>query len=119
MKEQLLIENLLEEISELKEGYNQYILYYDIETVNNYHVMNDLFVPFLIAQLSDIHNEGLLYRLFDFIERMALSDDFRVKGLLAFSILKRLSEDSHIFKNARYFMREQTKLICEEIGNIL
>lgn len=111
MKYSELIDNLIKAVPEIKDDYNNYLNWFNEDIINAHNIFKDVLCPYLIEELSIMNKKGILYRIFEFIEHMALSTDYKVKEVLFFTILKELGEDGTVLNNSYYFMGEETKKI--------
>jgi hypothetical protein len=75
----------------------------------------DVLNRFLIEQLSLMKNVGLLQRIFEFMESMAVSEDKSVRDLLSTGMLEVLGDDKHILERARTLMGSNTLRMSHEI----
>jgi hypothetical protein len=65
--------------------------------------------------LVKVDNPQLLKRLFEFMEKMALSDDGSVIDLLRAGILEHIGDDKELLKRARTLMGEKTLKMSHEV----
>jgi hypothetical protein len=70
---------------------------------------------FLVEALRKLDNPELLICIFNFFERMALSPDELVPGILQAETLEYLGDDKLILERARKFMGTQTLKLSHEI----
>ena len=77
-----------------------------------YNVFGFEFNPFL-QQALDQHNKDLLKRLFYFLEKMAQSNDDKVRNILGVTILKKLSPQQ--LDVAFTYMGSHTKKVHTEL----
>ena len=76
----------------------------------------DIVVPFLEEEaLVDMSDEELLDHIFTFLEKMAASEDAKVRETLGMTILEKFGDDEKILEWARDLMQEQTLLMSREI----
>lgn len=73
---------------------------------------------FLVQELRAMKNLEILKRLFSFFERMALSTDEDVPGLLTAGTLEYLGDDRLVLKRARKLMGNKTLSLSHEIEKI-
>jgi hypothetical protein len=79
----------------------------------------NILIPFLEQSLVTMDKPELLQRIFIFLEKMALSDDKKVREVLSDSILEVLGDDDQQLKNARGFMKERTLEMSHNIEKAL
>ncbi len=103
-----LIDNLLQTIPEIEQSYINELDWWDGEPPGAHIVFGDILNPLLIEKLKMNDDIDLLKRIFDFFELMALSDDEKVKEVLACTVLERLGDDKFILQQAEYFMKKST-----------
>jgi hypothetical protein len=70
---------------------------------------------FLVEALRTLDDPELLIRIFNFFERMALSPDELIPGILQAETLEYLGDDKLILERARKFMGAQTLKLSHEI----
>ena len=69
--------------------------------------------PFLEENLPEMKNKQLSIRIFDFLEAMAVSEDDRVRHVLARGTLKRLGDDPDKLKAAWPLMGKGTRRLSD------
>ena len=75
----------------------------------------DIVAHYLVEELTAPKSEGLLRRLFEFLESMAISDDDQVREVLTDSILEYLGDDKKILRKARALMGSKTLKLSHEV----
>ncbi|MDF2804620.1 MAG: hypothetical protein K0S61_4525 [Anaerocolumna sp.] len=64
---------------------------------------------------DDKNNKNQLYKVFNFLEQMALDKNIEIKEVLTVTILERLGDNKNLLKKAYTFMGEYTKKLSLEI----
>ncbi|ERK29123.1 DUF7674 family protein [Clostridium intestinale] len=104
-------------IPELRTIYEQELELWDGEDPGAHNIFGDVLNPFLIQELRKNIKGELLERIFEFLEKMATSNDVLVKEVLGCTVLERIGDDKAILKKAEKYMKKETKKISEEIEN--
>lgn len=102
---------LIKKIPEIKSFYNEKFKDKYIEEPDKYRIFKEVLNPYLISLLEVNENEELILRVFDFLEKMAKSDDYRLKKLLELTVLIDLERNVTIIRKAEKYMGNETKKI--------
>src|SRR5437867_337012 len=104
---------LIEAIPELKSQYDAELEWWKDETPGPHIIFGDVLLPFVTKLIEVGESERLVRRIFAFIERMANSEDSRVRDLVGVSICEPLIDHRQILERARSFMGPKTRGIME------
>jgi hypothetical protein len=77
-------------------------------------LLGDVLNPYLEENLPEPKDKGLVKRIFDFLEWMALSNDEYAVGVLSATVLERLGDSPDRLQAAWQFMGDKTKLLSVE-----
>jgi hypothetical protein len=110
-----LVNMLIQSIPELEQAYIKEMEWWDGEQSGAHNIFGDVLNPFLIEKLNLLDDRHLIERIFDFLELMALSQDEKVKEVLACTVLERLGDDKSMLRQAESFMKENTKKISYDV----
>ena len=113
MKYETIVVDFLNEFPEFAEAAERERKYWQSEgeeTPLAYVFFGDVINPYLEGELEKHHrNELLLKRIFDFLERMAISKDDRIRDLLGAGITEVFGDNALRLKNARKYMGPYTR----------
>ncbi len=118
MTSDTLVDNLLDNIPELKSMYNKEMEWWN-EFPGNHIVFGDLIIPFLIDSIDSEININIVKRIFRFFERMATSQDKDVKNVLVVTILESLGDSKEILKKAKNYMGTETLRLSNSVEDWL
>lgn len=112
MRADTLLNELLENIPELKPMYDKEMEWWE-EFPGNHIVFGDLIMPFLIDLINSEINSNIVERIFRFFEGMAISQDKDVQNVLVVTILESLGDSKEILSKTREYMGDETLKLSE------
>ena len=115
MKYESLIQDFLKEFPEIRNIATEKSNSWDSEIPLIHVFFGYVLNPFINQELISLENPILLDRIFQFLEKMAISDDESVHEVLALTILQWIGQDSTRLKNARKMMRPNTLKLSYDI----
>jgi hypothetical protein len=107
-------DQLLEAVPELVDQYRAEEQWWGDETPPPHVVYEDLLNPFIRKALAEAEN-GILERVFNFIELLSSSDDSRLRELVSVAVCERLSEDPSEIARLRRYMGRRTGKILRQV----
>lgn len=105
---------LIEFLPELHEAYQSHINWWGSQLPGPHVVYGDILNPY-IDELLRAKDETTLRRVFDFIERLSLSDDKRVQDLVAVTVCEHLGNDNQRLRDAIRYMGDATLKHCHDV----
>ncbi|SFS10211.1 DUF7674 family protein [Anaeromicropila populeti] len=85
------------------------------ETVGVHISFGMVVVPY-IGDIVDNKKTEEIRKVFDFMEKMAVSEDIKVQEVLDFTVLEGLADKGHdVIKQCKKYMKTNTVQHCEEI----
>ncbi len=115
MKYDNLITEFIVEFPELKERADKESKWWNEEVPLVHVFFGDVLAPFLKTELISLENPRLLNRIFQFLEKMAVSYDEGVQEVLGVTILEWLGDDKKRLEIARKMMGPNTLKMSLEI----
>jgi hypothetical protein len=100
---------LIKEIPEIIPFYEKELEGWRGEEEEKYSIFKDILNPYLINLLEINENKELISRIFDFLEKMAMSHDYILKNVLELMVLDELARDKTILTKSRKYMGKYTK----------
>ena len=110
-----LIDELLEIIPEIKPEYKKELEWWGAEQPGPHNIFGDVLNPFIKSILKKQDEEGLLIKLFYFLEKMATCEDIMVQEVLGCTVLEYIGDDKTLLEKAKKYMGKETLKICLEI----
>lgn len=107
---ELFLKNFPEFIGAFEEHYEEYE-----EVLNHVFFGDNVNLTILELLNDDKKNEEKLNEIFNFLEKMAVEGDSRVKDLLSVTILARLGDDRNLLEKSYKFMGRNTRKASAEI----
>lgn len=113
-------ENMQKFLPSSKKAYSESINKYGevLETV----VIEDIFMPPILALLSENKDSQLLESMFEYFEEIVNSGDLHLINVFSITILEMLGNDKEILETAKKYMGTKTKILQikadEELGRI-
>lgn len=113
-------EKMQEFFPSTKEAYNESVKEYGevLETV----VIEDIFMPPILALLSENKDSQLLERIFKYFEKIVNSDDAHLINIFSITVLEILGNDKVILETAKQYMGTKTTILQkeadEELGRV-
>jgi hypothetical protein len=115
MNYESIIEEFLSNFPEFQEKAMKESKWWNGETRLVHVFFGYVLIPFLKKELICKDNSLIIERIFQFLEKMALSSDEGVKEILGVTILESLGDDRTILEKARRKMGDNTIKISREI----
>lgn len=122
MKYETLLDELIQEIPHLKELFDEAKDKNIIDnTIGNHVIFGIIFVPYITSLLDESGKiqDKKLNDIFEFFEKMALSNDEDIKELLMYTILEVLGDDTHILEKSHKYMRSETRNLSNKVEHFL
>jgi len=110
-----VIKELMSNFPEFEEVAENEFEYWRQESPPPHVFFANVLDTYLVKEMADIKNVKLVEQIFDFLEKMAISEDEKVQEILGVTILEYLGNDKRILKKARTFMRPHTLKMSYEI----
>lgn len=110
-----LDKELIREIPELKLFYDEELELWDGEEPGQHIIFGNVLNPYLINLIETNKNQELIKRIFDFLEKMACSDNELVQEVLGCTVLERLGDDNMVLTKSKEYMGKETKIISSKI----
>lgn len=113
-------ENMQKFLPSTKKVYSESINKYGevLETV----VIEDIFMPPILALLSENKDSQLLESMFEYFEEIVNSGDLHLINVFSITVLEMLGNDKEILETAKKYMGTKTKILQieadEELGRI-
>lgn len=116
---QLTSQYLLSKFPEFKKEINDQMI--SLEEELPHCIYANVLNPFLreYFKFPDLNHEGLVERIFNFYEDLAVNGDFEVKCLLEVSLLEPLWDHKESYFGALRFMKNETKAIFDRLSEYL
>lgn len=110
-----LAEKMIEAIPELAPQYQQELEWWGEEEPGAHNIYGDILTPYLISLLKSDSQEGILKRIFAFLEKLANHEDVHVQEVVAFSVCEQLGDHKELLARARKYMGVSTLRISHEV----
>lgn len=110
-----LAEYLLDEFPDLRPRYEAEIKWWGDEKPGPHVVYGDILNPLIVDLLATRQDEERLKRVFDFLERLAKSDDVRVQEVVSVTVCEYLLRNRELLMTARRYMGQTTLRFTDEI----
>lgn len=113
-------ENMQKFLPSTKKAYSESINKYGevLETI----VIEDIFMPPILALLSENKDSQLLESMFEYFEKIVNSGDLHLINVFSITVLEMLGNDKEILETAKKYMGIKTKILQikadEELGRI-
>lgn len=113
-------ENMQKFLPSTKKAYSESINKYGevLETV----VIEDIFMPPILALLSENKDSQLVESMFEYFEEIVNSGDLHLINVFSITVLEMLGNDKEILETAKKYMGIKTKILQikadEELGRI-
>ena len=113
-----LVQYLIEAVPELRSHYESW--YEEMgEDFGPHVVYGDVLNPYLLTLLKSEGHEHELQRIFSFLERLASSDNARIREVVEVTVCERLGDHTELLAKARKYMGAATLRISHEIEKYL
>lgn len=112
-----IVESLLDIIPEIRPYYDKEMELWTDSNPGLHNVFGNVLNPFLLDAIDSdgLNKDSLLCRIFNFLEKMAISNDEQVVNVLMATVLERIGDDVHTLKTSYQFMGPNTKRLSDVV----
>jgi hypothetical protein len=107
-------EELVAAVPELRSGYEGTLFWWGGEEPGLHLLFGEVVNPYLMRELKTRDSGDDLKRIFDFLERMATTDD-ELANVVAVTVCERLGDEQEVLARARRLMGPDTLILSEEV----
>ncbi len=109
-------EALVEAVPELCADYEENKSFYSEEAFKDHLIYGMVLNPSLIEWLNKNDNPELLIRVFDFLEELASSSDWKIRNVVTITVCERIDSDERALRAAHRYMGLNTRKLADEIA---